>query len=104
MSKGIKVKLDTLYKVSCASEKLPAHYTPATIEIFDASSAVTIRATTNPDFNDTYANVPEVTSSAAEGEVYECPYTRSLQFVSFSCSDTDAVIYVSGLIMEEVTA
>ena len=53
MSTAIKVKLDTLYKVSCATEPNPAHYTPVTVEVYDASSDVTIRATTNPSFNGT---------------------------------------------------
>mgnify|MGYP007133705357 CR=1 FL=1 len=52
MSRAIKVKLDTLYKVSMASEVSPAHYTPVTVEAVSASSNVTIRATTNPDFDE----------------------------------------------------
>lgn len=102
MSRGIKVKLDTLYRVSAASEATPAHYTPVTAEIVSATSAVTIRATTNPDFDGVYSDLPVQASDAAAGDVYESKYARSLQFISFSCSDTSAEIYVSGLKMEEV--
>lgn len=102
MAKAIKVKLDTLYAVDIASEKLPAHYTPATIEIFSAGSAVTIRATTNPDFSGTYSDLPEVCNDAAQGDVFETEVTRSVRFVSFSCSDSTAEIYVSGFSMTEV--
>ena len=101
MSQGIKIKLDQLYEVRCASEPTPAHYTPATVEIFDAGSAVTIRATTNPEFDGGYADLPVVTSSAVEGEIYQCDLTRSVRFLSFSCSDSDAEIYVSGFVLTE---
>lgn len=101
MSKAIKVKLDTLYAVKAASEPTPAHYTPATIEVFDADSAVTIRATTNPDYDGGYADLPEVTTSAAKGEIYQCDLTRAVRFLSFSCSDSSAEIYVSGFTMTE---
>ena len=102
MSTAIKVKLNTLYKVSCATEPTPAHYTPATVEIYSASSDVTIRATTKPDFNGTYSELPVMINDGAEGEVYECPYARSIQFVSFSCSDSDAEIYMSGFVTKEL--
>lgn len=102
MSKAIKVELDTLYKVSAANEVSPAHYTPITVEVVSASSNVTIRATTNPDFDGTYSELPVQLSDASEGDIYECLYARSLQFVSFSCSDSSAEIYVAGLKMEEV--
>lgn len=102
MSKAIKVELDTLYKVSAANEPSPAHYTPVTVEVFDASSDVTIRATTNPDFDGTYSELPVQLSDASEGNIYECGYARSLQFISFSCSDSAAEIYVSGLKMEAI--
>lgn len=101
MSQGIKVKLDQLYEVRCASEPTPAHYTPATVEIYDASSAVTIRATTNPDFAGGYADLPEVCDDAAEGDILQCDLTRSVRFLSFSCSDADAEIYVSGFVLTE---
>ena len=104
MSKAIKVKLDTLYKVSCASEPTPHHYTPITVEVVSAASDVTIRATTNPDFAGEYNQLPVATNEAAEGEVYECPFARSLQFVSFSCSDSTAEIYLAGLIATEVAS
>ena len=102
MSKAIKVKLDTLYKVSCATEPTPAHYTPVTIEVYGASSAVTIRATTNPDFAGDYDDLPVMANDAAAGDVYECPFARSVQFVSFSCSDSSAAIYMSGFVAKEV--
>lgn len=102
MSKAIKVKLDQLYKVEMAGENSPAHYTPATVEIFDADSAVTIRATTNPDYDGGYADLPVATNEAAEGEIYQCDLTRSVRFISFSCSDSSAEIYVAGFKLEEV--
>lgn len=102
MSRAIKIKLNTLYKVSAASEPNPAHYTPVTVEVFSASSDVTIRATSNPDFDGTYDELPEQITDASAGKVYESKYARSLQFISFSCSDSSAEIYVSGLRMEEV--
>lgn len=102
MSRAIKVELDTLYKVSCASEPSPAHYTPVTVEAVSASSAVTIRATTNPDFDGEYSALPIQVSDMVEGDVYESKYARSLQFMSFSCSDTSAEIYVSGLRLDPV--
>lgn len=102
MSKGIKVKLDTLYKVSAASEPTPAHYTPVTVEVVSASSAVTIRATTNPDFDGTYSELPSQVTDAIAGEILECQYARSLAFASFSCSDSSAAVYVAGLRLEEV--
>lgn len=103
MSTAIKAKLDTLYKVSAASELTPAHYTPVTVEIVSASSSVIIRATTNPDFDGTYSELPSQVVDAAAGEVYESLYARSLQFISFSCSDSSAEIYVAGLKMEEIS-
>lgn len=103
MSKAIKVKLNQLYKTEMAGESSPAHYTPATVEIFSASSAVTIRATTNPDYAGGYADLPVSTEEAVEGEIYECDLTRSVRFVSFSCSDSSAEIYVAGFKLEEVT-
>lgn len=102
MSTAIKVKLNQLYKVSMAGEPSPAHYTPATVEIYDASSAVTIRATSNPDYDGGYADLPVSTDEAVEGEVWECDLTRSVRFLSFSCSDANAEIYVSGFRLEEV--
>ena len=102
MATATKVKLDQLYKVSMASEPSPAHYTPATVEIFDAGSAVTIRATTNPDYSGGYADLPVATDEAVEGELYECDVTRSVRFISFSCSDSEAEIYVAGFKLEEV--
>lgn len=101
MANAIKIKLDTLYKAKCAGEPNPAHYTQATVEIFSASSDVTIRATTVPDFDGTYSDVPEVTTEAKEGEVWQCEATRAVRFLSFSCSDSDAEIYVSGFVLTE---
>lgn len=102
MSTAIKVKLNQLYKVSMAGEPSPAHYTPATVEIYDTSSAVTIRATSNPDYEGGYADLPEVLSDGAKGDLYQCDLTRSVRFLSFSCSDSEAEIYVSGFKLEEV--
>ena len=102
MSTAIKVILNQLYKVSMAGEPSPAHYTPATVEIYDASSAVTIRATSNPDYEGGYADLPVVLSDGAEGDLYQCDLTRSVRFLSFSCSDANAEIYVSGFRLEEV--
>ena len=102
MAKAAKIKLDTLYKVSCSSEPSPAHYTPVTVEVYSASSNVTIRATTNPDFDGAYDDLPVVTTEAAEGEIYECPFSRSVRFVSFSCSDSDAEIYMAGFVANEI--
>lgn len=102
MSRAVKIKLDTLYKVETATEPVPHHYTPVTVEIVSASSDVTIRATSNPDFVGEYNQLPVQLSDGAEGSVYECPYVRSLQFVSFSCSDSSAEIYVAGLKLQEV--
>lgn len=104
MSKAVKIKLDTLYKVETATETVPHHYTPVTVEVVSASSDVTIRATTNPDFDGEYNQLPVQLSDGAEGMIYECPYVRSLQFVSFSCSDSSAEIYVAGLKMKEVVS
>lgn len=95
MSNTIKVELDKLYRVSPVKSNFTGGSKPS-IEIYSANSAVTIRATTNGDFEDTYANVPEVTDSAASGEVYVTDCADSIKFMSFSCSDTDAVILVSG--------
>ena len=103
MSRAVKIKLNTLYKVETASEPIPHHYTPITVEVVKASSDVTIRATSNPDFTGEYNALPVQLSDGAEGSVYECPYARSLQFVSFSCSDSSAEIYVAGLKLQEVT-
>lgn len=102
MSTAIKVKLNTLYKVSCATEPTPAHYTPVTVEIVSAASDVTIRATSNPDFDGDYSELPEQITEGSAGDVYESKYARSLRFVSFSCSDSDAAIYVAGLKLDEV--
>ena len=102
MSKAIKVKLNQLYKTEMASESSPAHYTPATVEIVSASSAVTIRATTNTDFDGAYSDLPVVTDEAAQGEVWQCDLTRSVRFVAFECSDSSAEIYVAGFKLEEV--
>ena len=102
MSKAIKVKLDTLYSTECAGEPIPTHYSPASIEIYKASSDVTIRATTNPDFAESYDDLPVVTSEAQEGDVFECSVTRAVRFVSFSSSDSEAEVYVSGFILKEV--
>lgn len=101
MSTSIKIKLDQLYEVAAASEPAPAHYTPATVEIVSASSAVTIRATTKSDFEGGYADLPTVVDDAAEGEVYQCDLTRSVRYVSFSCSDSSAEIYVAGFKLTE---
>lgn len=101
MSKGIKIKLDTLYATECASELSPAHYTPATVEVFSASSDVTVRGTTNPDFDGTASELPAV-GTASEGDVLQCDLTRSVRFLSFSCSDSSAEIYVSGFRLEEI--
>lgn len=102
MANAVKIKLDQLYKTKCAGEPSPDHYTPATVEVYSAGSDVTIRATSNPDFAGGYADLPECTSEAAQGEVWECDLTRSVRFVSFSCSDSDAEVYVSGFKLEEV--
>jgi hypothetical protein len=101
MSKGIKIKLDTLYATECASELSPAHYTPATVEVFSASSDVTVRGTTNPDFDGTASELPAV-GTASQGDVLQCDLTRSVRFLSFSCSDSSAEIYVSGFRLDEV--
>lgn len=102
MAKATKIKLNTLYKVSIASEPVPHHYTPVTVEVFKASSDVTIRATTNPDFAGSYNELPAQITDGAQGVIYECAYARSLRFVSFSCSDSSAEIYVAGLALEEI--
>lgn len=102
MSKGIKVKLDTLYVVECASELSPEHYTPATIEIVSATSDVTIRATSNPDFTGDYDELPVITDEAAESEVWQSDLVRSVRYLSVSCSDADAEIYVAGFSLKEV--
>ena len=102
MAKAIKIKLNTLYRVSAAAEPIPQHYTPVTVEVFRASSDVTIRATTNPDFNGSYNELPAQIEDGAQGVIYECAYARSLRFMSFSCSDSAAEIYVAGLTLEEI--
>jgi hypothetical protein len=102
MSRAVKVKLNTLYKVSMASEVTPAHYTPVTVEAVTASSSVTIRATTNPDFDGDYDDLPVQVDDMTAGSVYESKYTRSLQYVAFECSDSSAEIYVAGLNLKEV--
>lgn len=104
MSRAIKVKLDTLYKVSCASEPTPAHYTPVTVEAVVALANVTIRATTNPDFAGNYDDLPVQVNDMAQGDIYECNYARSLQYIAFECSDSAAEIYIAGLKLEEVTS
>jgi len=96
MAKNIKVKLNQLYRASAENVNFVGSMKP-TIEIYSASNDVTIRATTKSDFEDTYSNVPVVTSSAKEGEVYVTDYGENITFVSFSCSDSDAEILVSGL-------
>lgn len=102
MAKAIKIKLDTLYSVRGASETSPQNYTDATIEVFAADSSVTIRATTNPDYDQGYADLPVVTSQAAAGDVYQTDATRAVSFMSFSCSDSAAEVYVSGFVMTEL--
>lgn len=102
MANAVKIKLNQLYRTKCAGEPSPDHYTPATVEVFSASSNVTIRATSNPEYSGGYADLPVCTTEAAEGEVWECDLTRSVRFLSFSCSDANAEIYVSGFRLEEV--
>ena len=92
----MKVELDKIYRVSPENINFVGVHKPC-IEIASANSDVTIRATTNPDFTGTYSDVPEVTDEAKEGEVYVSDCGHSITFISFSCSDTDAEIYVSGL-------
>jgi hypothetical protein len=101
MAKATKIKLDTLYEVRAASEATPQFYTVPTIEIYAAEAAVTIRATTNPDYDQGYADLPVVTSSAVAGDVYQTDAARAVKFVSFSSSDSDAEVYVSGFILTE---
>lgn len=95
MPKAIKVELDTLYRVMPVKTNFVGNDKP-TIEIFSAGSDVTIRGTTNGDFEDSYANLPEITDQAAQGEVYVTDCGQNIKFLSFSCSDTTAEIYVSG--------
>lgn len=102
MSTSIKIKLDQIYKVDAASESTPEHYTPATIEIYSAGSNVTIRATSNPDFTGDYDELPVITDEAAEGEVWQSDLVRSVRYLSVSCSDADAEIYVAGFDLKEV--
>jgi len=102
MSRAIKVKLNTLYKVSMAGESTPAHYTPVTVEAVSASSDITIRATTNPEFDGGYDDLPVQVSDMAEGDIFESKYTRSLQYIAFECSDSSAEIYVAGLNLKEI--
>lgn len=104
MSRAIKIKPNTLYKAAIATEPVPHHYTPITVEIVSASSTVTIRATSNPDFTGSYSQLPAQVTDGAAGDIYESTYGRSLQFVSFDCSDSSAEIYVAGLKLEEVAA
>lgn len=101
MSKAVKIKLDTLYEVRAASEATPQFYTVPTIEIYSAQSNVTIRATTNPDYDEGYADLPVVTSEAAAGDVYQTDAARAVKYMSFSSSDTEAEVYVSGFILTE---
>lgn len=96
MSNAIKVELDTIYRVSPIKSNFVGMVNP-TIEIFSATSDVTIRATTNDEFTGSYSDVPEVTDEAAEGEVYVTDCGENIKFMSFSCSDSNAEIYVSGL-------
>lgn len=96
MSNAIKVELDKLYRVSPINVNFVGNEKPS-IEIFSAGSNVTIRATTNGDFKDAYSNVPEVTNSAVQGEVYVTDCGDNIKFMSFSCSDSTAEVYVSGL-------
>lgn len=102
MSTSIKIKLDQIYKVDAASESTPEHYTPATIEIYSAGADVTIRATSNPDFTGDYDELPVITDEAAEGEVWQSDLVRSVRYLSVSCSDADAEIYVAGFDLKEV--
>jgi len=96
MSNVIKVELNKLYRVSSQKNNFVGAVKPS-IEIFSANSDVTIRATTNDEFEDTYDKVPEVTSSAVKGEVYVTDCGDNIKFMSFSCSDSSAAILVSGL-------
>lgn len=102
MSKAVKLKLDTLYFVEAADERSPQSYTRPTIEIYSATSDVTIRATTKPDFTGTATQLPVVTSEAEAGEIYDTTSARAVRYVSVSCSDTDAVIYMTGFKVKEV--
>lgn len=104
MATALKIRLNQLYKVSAASETTPNFYTPATIEIVSATSDVTICATTNPDFDGAYNELPVCTSEAKAGEVYQTDVTRSVRFISFSCLDSAAEIYVAGFKLEPVEA
>lgn len=96
MPKVIKVALNKMYRVAPVDMKLVRTSKPS-IEIFSANSDVTIRATTNEEFEDSYSALPVVTSEAKQGEVYVTDCGENIRFVSFSCSDTDAEIFVSGL-------
>lgn len=96
MSNAIKVELNTLYRVSPTNVNFVGLAKP-TVEIFSAGSAVTIRATTNGDFTGTYSDVPKVTDAASQGEVYVTDCGENIKFMSFSCSDSTAEVYVSGL-------
>lgn len=102
MSTSQKVKLDTLYKVRCAFESAPHHYSLPTVEIYSAESDVTIRATTVNDFVGTYDQLPVVTSEAAQGDVFVSVAGRAINYMSFSSSDSNAEVYISGFIAEEV--
>lgn len=102
MSTAIKIELNELYEVRFAGEPTPAHFTKPTIEIFSASSDVTIRATTNPDFDGTYDELPVCTSEAQVGDVYVTDAGRAVRFVSFSCGDSSAEIYLSGFVVKKI--
>lgn len=96
MAQTTKAKLNTLYRVSPIKENFVSGSKPS-IEIYSASGDVTIRATTNPDFTGALSSLPAVTEEAAQGEVYVTDCGDNLKFVGFSCSDSTAVILVSGL-------
>lgn len=100
MANTIKVKLDTLYRVSPVKENFVSAGKP-TIEIYSANGDVTIRATTNEEYVGDPSSLPLVTDEAAANEVYVTDCEDSIRFLSFSCSDSDAVILVSGLNLME---
>jgi hypothetical protein len=86
------LELDTLYAVKATDKIAPQ----GGIEIVDADSAVTIRATTDSHFTGDYSDLPEIVDDAAKGDFYKSDVLSSIKYISVSCSDSDAVIVLSG--------
>lgn len=89
---SITLELDTLYAVSAIEKFSPQ----GGIEIVDADSAVTIRATTDSHFTGDYSELPEIIDDGAEGDFYKSDALSAIKFISVSCSDSDAKIILSG--------